>query len=55
MSRQIQNVRDVNDMDQKSIILYLARKKLSPQAIINDLEATFGKETMNYQSVMHYF
>jgi hypothetical protein len=41
-------------MDQKLIVLYLARKGLSPREISSYLEATLGMEAVNYQSVMCY-
>jgi hypothetical protein len=43
--------RDVKKMDHKSIVLYLARKELSPVAIHHDLVAMLGLETVSYSSV----
>jgi hypothetical protein len=43
-------------MKQRSIILYLARKELSPFAIHDDLVATLGADSdaVNYSSVTRY-
>jgi hypothetical protein len=41
-------------MEQRSIVLYLARKGLSPLAIHNDLVTTLGADAVNYSSVTYY-
>jgi hypothetical protein len=38
-------------MDQRLIVLYLARKGLTVMAIYEDLIATLGAEVMSYPSV----
>jgi hypothetical protein len=40
-------------MEQRSIILYLARKRLSRLAIHDDLVTTLGPDALSYSSVMH--
>jgi hypothetical protein len=41
-------------MDQRSIVLYLSRKRLSAVAIHDDLVATLGAEAVGYPSVTRY-
>jgi hypothetical protein len=45
-------------MEQRSIVLYLARKRLSPLAIHDDLVTTLGADAdadaVSYSSVTHY-
>jgi hypothetical protein len=41
-------------MEQQSIVLYLARKGLSPLAIHDDLVTTLGVDAVSYSSVTRY-
>jgi hypothetical protein len=41
-------------MNQRSIVLYLARKDLSVMAVHHDLVATPGPEAVSYSSVTRY-
>jgi hypothetical protein len=41
-------------MEQRSIVLYLVRKGLSPLAIHDDLVTTLGADAMSYSSVTRY-
>jgi DNA-binding MarR family transcriptional regulator len=41
-------------MDQRSIVVYLAKKGLSVRAIHRDLEETFGPEAVAYSTVTMY-
>jgi hypothetical protein len=51
-----QTFRDVKNMEQRSIVLYLARKGLSPLAIHDDLVTTLGADAdaESYSSVTRY-
>jgi hypothetical protein len=41
-------------MDQRSICLFLATKRLSAQAIYNELVAVLGPDAIGYSTVTHY-
>jgi hypothetical protein len=41
-------------MNQRSIVLYLARKFLTAMKIDNSLAVTLGNDTKNYRSVTHF-
>jgi hypothetical protein len=41
-------------MDQRSLVVYLARKGLAVVPISEDLVATLGAEEIGYPSVTHY-
>jgi hypothetical protein len=41
-------------MDQRSIVLYFARKGLNVMVIHHELRATLGPEAVNYPSVTTY-
>jgi hypothetical protein len=41
-------------MEQRSIVLYFARKRLSPLAIHDDLVTTLGADAVSYSSVTRY-
>jgi hypothetical protein len=41
-------------MEQRSIVLYLARKGLSPLAIHDDLMTMLGADAVSYSSVTRY-
>jgi hypothetical protein len=41
-------------MEQRSIVLYLARKRLLPLAIHDDLVTTLGADAVSYSSVTRY-
>jgi hypothetical protein len=49
-----QTFRDVKQMDQIAIVLYLDRKKLSAIAIHYDLVVALGPEPVSYSSVPNY-
>jgi hypothetical protein len=49
-----QTFRNINQVDQRSIVLYLARKELSATAIHHDLVTTLGLEAVSYSSVTGY-
>jgi hypothetical protein len=42
-------------MDQRSVVLYLARKELAAVAIYENLVATLGAKATSYPSVTRYF
>jgi hypothetical protein len=50
----VQTLRDVKKMEQRSIVLYLARKGLSPFAIHDDLATTLGADAESYSFVTSY-
>jgi hypothetical protein len=50
----VQTLRDVKKMEQRSIVLYLARKGLSPLAIHDDLVTTLAEDAVSYSSVTRY-
>jgi hypothetical protein len=50
----MQNSSDVNYMDQKSIVLYLARKGFSPREISSDLESMLEREAVSYKFMTCY-
>jgi hypothetical protein len=50
----VQTLRDVKKIEQQSIVLYLARKGLSPFAIHDDLVTTLGADAMSYSFVTSY-
>jgi hypothetical protein len=52
----VQMFRDVKKMEQRSIVLYLARKGLSPLAIHDDLVTTLGADAdaVSYWSMTRY-
>jgi hypothetical protein len=50
----VQTFRDVRKMEQRSIVLYLSRKRLSPLAIHDDLVTTLGADAVNYSWVTRY-
>jgi hypothetical protein len=47
----VHTFRDVKKREQRSIVLYLARKGLSPLAIHDDLVTTPGADAVSYCSV----
>jgi hypothetical protein len=55
----VQTYRDIKKMEQRSIVLYLARNGLSPLAIHDDLVTTLGSDAdadaVSYSSVTCYF
>jgi hypothetical protein len=48
------SIRAQNQMDQRSIVLYLARKKLSALDIYTDLVQTLGPDAVSYPSVTRF-
>jgi hypothetical protein len=52
----VQTLRHVKKMEQRSIVLYLARKALSPLAIHDDLVTTLGADAdaVSHSSVTRY-
>jgi hypothetical protein len=50
----IQTLRDVKTIEQRLIVLYLARKRLSPFAIHDNLVTTLGTDAVSYSSVICY-
>jgi hypothetical protein len=50
----IQTLRDVKKMEQRSNVLYLTRKGFSPFAIHDDLVTTLGADAVSYSSVIRY-
>jgi hypothetical protein len=50
----IQTLRDVKRMQQRSIVLYLTRKGLSPLVIHDDLVTTPGADAVSYSSVTRH-
>jgi hypothetical protein len=49
-----QTLRDVKRMEQRPIVLSLARKGLSPFAIHDDLVTTFGADVVSYSFMTSY-
>jgi hypothetical protein len=50
----VQTLRDVQNTEQRSIVLYLARNGLSPFTIHDDRVTTLRADAMNYSSVTSY-